>query len=161
VDAAGNLPLSGDEPLSKKRIFRNQFDATANETAVSPQTNPEGDRSRVESHTVHPRMECVAGRGAGEDWFAALDARIDPGTAGTVASARLETDADDDRSPANWQRAGQSVTLVLGEAYGSRLTLDAGLAHDPSIRTSLRGRCGGAHFAKPIHTLGHMNDRKF
>ena len=30
-DASGNLPLGGDELLSKKRVLRNQFYAAANE----------------------------------------------------------------------------------------------------------------------------------
>jgi len=39
-DAAGNLPLSGDELLSKKRVLRNQFYATANEIHGQPENEP-------------------------------------------------------------------------------------------------------------------------
>jgi hypothetical protein len=41
ADAAGNLPLRGDELLSKKRILRNQFNATANEIRSQPGNEPE------------------------------------------------------------------------------------------------------------------------
>src|SRR5882724_2463131 len=40
ADAAGNLPLRGDELLSKKRILRNQFNATANEIRSQPGNEP-------------------------------------------------------------------------------------------------------------------------
>ena len=36
-DAAGNLPLGGDELLSKKRVLRNQFYAAANEIHGQPE----------------------------------------------------------------------------------------------------------------------------
>jgi len=39
-DAAGNLPLRDDELLSKKRVLRNQFDATANEIRGQPGNEP-------------------------------------------------------------------------------------------------------------------------
>jgi len=38
-DAAGNLPLGGDELLSKKRVLRNQFHAAATRSAANPETN--------------------------------------------------------------------------------------------------------------------------
>jgi len=40
ADAAGNLPLRGDELLSKKRVLRNQFNATANEIRSQPGNEP-------------------------------------------------------------------------------------------------------------------------
>jgi hypothetical protein len=39
-DAAGDLPLGDDELLSKKRVLRNQFDATANEIRGQPGNEP-------------------------------------------------------------------------------------------------------------------------
>src|SRR5205807_8795383 len=39
-DAAGNLPLGGDELLSKKRVLRNQFCAKANEIHGQPDNEP-------------------------------------------------------------------------------------------------------------------------
>jgi hypothetical protein len=39
-DAAGNLPLGGDKLLSKKRVLRNQFYATANEIRGQPGNEP-------------------------------------------------------------------------------------------------------------------------
>src|SRR2546430_6669704 len=40
ADAAGDLPLRGDELLPKKRILRNQFNATANEIRSQPGNEP-------------------------------------------------------------------------------------------------------------------------
>ena len=40
ADAAGNLPLRGDELLPKKRILRNQFDATPKEIRSQPAKEP-------------------------------------------------------------------------------------------------------------------------
>jgi hypothetical protein len=40
ADAAGSLPLRGDELLSKKRILRNQFNATANKIRSQPGNEP-------------------------------------------------------------------------------------------------------------------------
>lgn len=59
-EADKNLPLCDDELLSKKRILRDQFDATANEIRGQPGNEPKKDRSRVESYTVHAQMEFVA-----------------------------------------------------------------------------------------------------
>jgi hypothetical protein len=39
-DAADNLPLGDDELLSKKRVLRNQFDATTNEIGGQPGNEP-------------------------------------------------------------------------------------------------------------------------
>jgi hypothetical protein len=39
-DASSNLPLGDDELLSKKRVLRNQFDATANEIRGQPGNEP-------------------------------------------------------------------------------------------------------------------------
>ena len=39
-DAAAKLPLGGDELLSKKRVLRNQFYATANEIYGQPENEP-------------------------------------------------------------------------------------------------------------------------
>ena len=39
-DAAGDLPLGDDELLSKKRVLRNEFDATANEIRGQPRNEP-------------------------------------------------------------------------------------------------------------------------
>ena len=39
-DAASKLPLGGDELLSKKRVLRNQFYATANEIHGQPESEP-------------------------------------------------------------------------------------------------------------------------
>ncbi|OLC69870.1 MAG: hypothetical protein AUH78_22705 [Gemmatimonadetes bacterium 13_1_40CM_4_69_8] len=39
-DAAGNLPLGDDELLSKKRVLRNQFDATATQIRSQPGHQP-------------------------------------------------------------------------------------------------------------------------
>jgi hypothetical protein len=39
-DATSNLPLCDDELLSKKRVLRNQFDATANEIRGQPEHEP-------------------------------------------------------------------------------------------------------------------------
>ncbi len=39
-DATGNLPLGGDELLSKKRVLCNQFYATANEIRGQPGNEP-------------------------------------------------------------------------------------------------------------------------
>jgi len=40
ADAAGKLPLGGDELLSKKRVLRNQLYASANEIHGQPQYKP-------------------------------------------------------------------------------------------------------------------------
>jgi len=39
-DAAGKLPLGGDELLSKKRVLRNQFYARAKEIYGQPENEP-------------------------------------------------------------------------------------------------------------------------
>ncbi len=39
-DAAGDLPVGDDELLSKKRVLRNEFDATANEIRGQPGNEP-------------------------------------------------------------------------------------------------------------------------
>jgi len=62
-DAAGNLPLGGDELLSKKRVLRNQFHAAANEIRGQSGNEPKKG-SRVESYTVYARMEFVARMGS-------------------------------------------------------------------------------------------------
>ena len=59
-DAPGNLPLGGDELLSKKRVLRNQLCAAANQIHRQPEKRTEEGRSRVESYIVHARMEFVA-----------------------------------------------------------------------------------------------------
>ena len=40
TDAAAKLSLGGDELLSKKRVLRNQFYATANEIHGQPESEP-------------------------------------------------------------------------------------------------------------------------
>jgi len=49
--------------LSKKRVLRHQFDATANEIRGQPGNEPKKDRSRVESYIVYARMAFVARTG--------------------------------------------------------------------------------------------------
>ncbi len=62
-DAAGNLPLRGDELLSKKCVLRNQLYATANEIRGQPGKQTEEGRSRVESYIFSVRMGFVARTG--------------------------------------------------------------------------------------------------
>src|SRR2546428_13998657 len=62
-DAPGNLPLGGDELLSKKRVLRNQLCAAGEPDPPPARKRTEEGRSRVESYIVHARMEFVARTG--------------------------------------------------------------------------------------------------
>src|SRR5439155_10201445 len=64
ADAAGNLPLRGDELLPKKRILRNQFNATANEIRSQPGNEPK-KIDHVSSLTPSTRGWNLPGRGTG------------------------------------------------------------------------------------------------
>ena len=61
-DATSNLPLCDDELLSKKRVLRHQFDATANEIRGQPGNEPK-KVDHLSSLTPSARMEFVARTG--------------------------------------------------------------------------------------------------
>ena len=60
TDAAGKLSLRGDELLSKKRILRNQFTATANEINGQPDNQPKKVDHLASLTPGYARMEFVA-----------------------------------------------------------------------------------------------------
>ncbi len=71
--AAGKLPLRGDELLSKKRILRNQFTATANEIRGQPDNEPKKVDHLASLTPVYARMEFVARTGVQRGFRARLE----------------------------------------------------------------------------------------
>jgi hypothetical protein len=63
-DATGNLPLRDDELLSKKRVLRDQIDATANEIRGHPGNEPKKVDHVPSLTPVYARIEFVATTGA-------------------------------------------------------------------------------------------------